>query len=187
MWQAFTRNGWTNFILVYIGIGTVDFFTWTWRRISILRSSSWDLRLIVVARNNGPPSLLYSGYQGQSVRGVTLTTHLHLAPRLKKEYSYTSTPPLGLHGLFLGELLKKAGLDLELPRRESTRTAQLHRRPFCVLRFTQQWTQDKDILSSLIFLFWIVLGPFNQGLTMGCKCDKNEKKQEIARNSGKIL
>ena len=28
----------------------------------------------------------------------------HLAPRLKEEYSYTSTPPLGLHGLFWGEL-----------------------------------------------------------------------------------
>jgi hypothetical protein len=27
----------------------------------------------------------------------------HLAPKLKKEYSYTSTPPLGLHGLFYGE------------------------------------------------------------------------------------
>jgi hypothetical protein len=24
----------------------------------------------------------------------------HLPPRLKKEYSYTPTPPLGLHGLF---------------------------------------------------------------------------------------
>jgi len=28
----------------------------------------------------GPPSLLYNGYQG-----VALTTHPHLAPRLKKE------------------------------------------------------------------------------------------------------
>ena len=28
----------------------------------------------------------------------------HLAPRLKKEYSYISTPPLGLRGLFEGEL-----------------------------------------------------------------------------------
>ena len=28
----------------------------------------------------------------------------HLAPMLKKEYSYTSTPPLGLRGLFWGEL-----------------------------------------------------------------------------------
>jgi len=27
-----------------------------------------------------------------------------LVPRLKKEYSYTSTPPLGLRGLFQGEL-----------------------------------------------------------------------------------
>jgi len=24
----------------------------------------------------------------------------HLAPRLKKEYNYTSTPPLGFRGLF---------------------------------------------------------------------------------------
>jgi len=38
--------------------------------------------------------------RGQSDRGVALTTHLHLAPRLKKEYSYTSAPSLGLHGLF---------------------------------------------------------------------------------------
>ena len=34
-----------------------------------------------------------------SGRGVTLTTHPYLAPRLKKEWSYTSAPPLGLHGL----------------------------------------------------------------------------------------
>jgi hypothetical protein len=31
-------------------------------------------------------------------------THPHLPPRLKKEQSYTSTPSLGLHGLFYGEL-----------------------------------------------------------------------------------
>ena len=31
-------------------------------------------------------------YSGQ---GMTLMTHPHLAPRLKKEYSYSSTPPLG--------------------------------------------------------------------------------------------
>ena len=35
--------------------------------------------------------------------GVALTTHLHIAPRLKKEYNYTSTPSLGLHGLLYGE------------------------------------------------------------------------------------
>jgi len=28
----------------------------------------------------------------------------HIAPRLKKVYSYISTPPLGLRGLFYGEL-----------------------------------------------------------------------------------
>jgi hypothetical protein len=31
---------------------------------------------------------------------VALATHPHIAPRLKKEYSYISTPPLGLRGLF---------------------------------------------------------------------------------------
>jgi len=36
----------------------------------------------------------------ESSRGVALNTHLHLASRLKKEYSYTSNPSLGLHGLF---------------------------------------------------------------------------------------
>jgi hypothetical protein len=36
--------------------------------------------------------------------GVALITHPHLAPRLRKEYSYTSTPPLGLHSLFQSEL-----------------------------------------------------------------------------------
>jgi len=38
--------------------------------------------------------------RGLSGRGVALTIHSHLAQILKKEYSYTSTPPLGLRALF---------------------------------------------------------------------------------------
>ena len=34
-------------------------------------------------------------------RGVDNLTHLE--PRLKKQQGYTSTPPMGLHGLFYGE------------------------------------------------------------------------------------
>jgi hypothetical protein len=50
----------------------------------------------------GPPSLLYNGY-GLSFPGVSsdrsvTTTQPHLAVMLKKEQSYTSTPPLDLHG-----------------------------------------------------------------------------------------
>ena len=41
---------------------------------------------------------------GKSGRGVALATHPHLAPRLRKEQSYTSTPPLGLRGVFWVEL-----------------------------------------------------------------------------------
>jgi hypothetical protein len=32
--------------------------------------------------------------------GVALTTNIHLAPRLRKERSYPSTPPLCFHSLF---------------------------------------------------------------------------------------
>jgi hypothetical protein len=39
-------------------------------------------------------------FSGIKRPGRGLTNHYHLAPMLKKEYSYTSTPPLGLHGLF---------------------------------------------------------------------------------------
>jgi len=52
----------------------------------------------------GSPSLPYNGYRvsfpevERPGRGVNHPSHL--APRLKKEWNYTSTPPLGLHGLF---------------------------------------------------------------------------------------
>ena len=38
--------------------------------------------------------------EGLSGRNMALTINPHQAPRLKKEKSYTSTSPLGLHGLF---------------------------------------------------------------------------------------
>ena len=43
------------------------------------------------------------------------TTRLHLAPRLKKEWSYTSTPSLALRGLlynelYLTDLIRKAAV-----------------------------------------------------------------------------
>jgi hypothetical protein len=61
----------------------------------------------------GPPSLLSYGYQGifpwgQSGRGVKPTTHLHLVPRSNNEWSYTSIPPIRLHGVVLS-LKRKYG------------------------------------------------------------------------------
>jgi len=38
--------------------------------------------------------------QGQSGRGVDLTTHSHPVPRVKKEQNCISTLPLGIHDLF---------------------------------------------------------------------------------------
>jgi hypothetical protein len=43
-------------------------------------------------------------FPGWNRPGVTLTTHLHLASRLKIDCIYTSTPHLGLLGVFYGEL-----------------------------------------------------------------------------------
>jgi len=47
-----------------------------------------------------------------SFPGVKREGRGHLAPRLKKEQSYTSTPPLGLRGLFWGELYLYLYIDV---------------------------------------------------------------------------
>jgi hypothetical protein len=49
------------------------------------------------------PSLLIQWVSGLFHGGRALTTNPHLGPRLKKEYSYTSSP-LCLHVLFWGNL-----------------------------------------------------------------------------------
>jgi hypothetical protein len=43
---------------------------------------------------------------------VKLTTHLHLVPRAKNEWSYTAIPPTRLHGVVLS--LKKAQVQFYL-------------------------------------------------------------------------
>jgi hypothetical protein len=51
----------------------------------------------------GPPSLIYMGtgsFPGVNWLGRDVNHPTHLALGLKKEYSYTSIPSLGLHGLF---------------------------------------------------------------------------------------
>jgi hypothetical protein len=51
---------------------------------------------------NGPgahPASYPMGTRGD--RGVKLTTHLHLVPRSKNAWSYTSTPRIHLHGMVL--------------------------------------------------------------------------------------
>jgi hypothetical protein len=44
-------------------------------------------------------SMVTGFFQGVNGRGVALTTHPNLAPRLKKEYGCTSSTPLGLCGM----------------------------------------------------------------------------------------
>jgi hypothetical protein len=61
-----------------------------------IKSRCGEAFLIRPDRPCGPPSLLYNRYRvftgGKSGHGVALTTHPHLAPRLKKEYSLTLLP-----------------------------------------------------------------------------------------------
>ena len=56
----------------------------------------------------GPPNLLYNGYRvfpgGEEAGTWHWPPTPHLALRLRKEYSYTSTPPMGLRRLFYGKL-----------------------------------------------------------------------------------
>jgi hypothetical protein len=49
----------------------------------------------------GPPSLLSRWYRRLFSQGMKLTTHLHLVSRPKNAWSYTSTPPISLHGVVL--------------------------------------------------------------------------------------
>ena len=59
-----------------------------------------------------PPTLLCTGYRvtfpGLKRPGRGFDHTPHLASRLKKEFCCTSTPPLGLYGLFHGEIDFKA-------------------------------------------------------------------------------
>jgi hypothetical protein len=51
----------------------------------------------------GPPNILYNGYRvfpGGKAAGAWIEHPPYLAPRSKKEWSKTSTPPLGFRGLF---------------------------------------------------------------------------------------
>ena len=61
-----------------------------------------------------PPSLLRNWYRVtfSGVKRPGRGVDTHLAPRLKKEYSYTSASPLGLRGLFYGELYLYIYLNL---------------------------------------------------------------------------
>jgi hypothetical protein len=82
-------------------IGVLGFDSW--RGLEFFSSSPRQDRLWV------PPSLLSNGYQrlfpwGKNGRGVKLTTHLHLLLRSKNEWSYSSTPPIRLHGVMLSQI-----------------------------------------------------------------------------------
>jgi hypothetical protein len=61
-----------------------------------LNPSTGNIFLTCLDQPSGLPSLLYNGFQviprSYGGQGVALTTHPPLEPRLKKEYSYASTP-----------------------------------------------------------------------------------------------
>jgi len=60
--------------------------------------SKYDQLQLISTMGTGSLSQWYSGHV------KALTTHSHLALRLKQEYSYNSTPPLGLYDMLYGKL-----------------------------------------------------------------------------------
>jgi hypothetical protein len=95
------RKGWKILILMFLKMVARDSVVGLATRYGLDGpgiESRWrrDLRTRP-DRPWGHNHLLYNGYR---VLPGVLTNHPHIAPRLKKEYSYTSTPSLGLRGLF---------------------------------------------------------------------------------------
>jgi hypothetical protein len=97
-----------------------------------------------------PPNLLSKGYQGlcpwgYSGRVVKLTTHLHLVPRSKNEWSYTSTPQYAFMAwclvkhtdnfTFIEQLLSLSS-PLSLPSHRIQAGAYMRSKPSCTPRKT---------------------------------------------------
>jgi len=78
---------------------------WTVRRSISGKDEIFRTRLV---RPFGPPSLLYNAHRfsflGIKRPGRGINHPPYLAPRLKKEYNYTATSPLGHYDMFKGEL-----------------------------------------------------------------------------------
>ena len=73
----------------------------------------------------GPPSLLYDGcrliFTGVKRPGRGIDHPPHLAPKLMKEYSYTSTPRSVLHAKFTYERLKLIRVGMNYPNVSAVR------------------------------------------------------------------
>jgi hypothetical protein len=74
------------YLLLFTGLSlpALSIFNWIY-----LSTSTWVFLYHCVMRD----------CNNSTYRGVASTTHSHLATRLKKEHSYTSTPSLGFLGL----------------------------------------------------------------------------------------
>ena len=100
--------------MLYVAIWYVSIRTVVMRvKEELLCSSSFTL----ITGPGAHPASYTTGtgsFPGVSGRSVAMTTNPHLAPRLKEEQSYTSTPPLGLRGLFWGELYLYLYLYLQI-------------------------------------------------------------------------
>jgi hypothetical protein len=99
-------------VFIVISLSTQSGIFWIYpRKITIRFPYGATLKLVIIFRP--PPSVMdytlcsvatQSNYESINIldgRGVRLTTDLHLVPRSKNEWSYTSTPPIRLHDVVL--------------------------------------------------------------------------------------
>ena len=129
MYHQFKSTGWEhNIIMTLEGteLESVSRIQLVQDRVGIAKSVQqhsivWSRDWTVQGSNPGGGEIFHScphrpwcsgytirtgSFRGQSDRGVALTTHPYLKPRLMKEQSYTSTLPPDLEGKFQGELLR---------------------------------------------------------------------------------
>jgi hypothetical protein len=64
-------------------------------------AENFSLHYRVQNGSGAHPASYTMGTRGSFLGSVTLSTHLHLVPRSKNEWSYTFTPPIRLHGVML--------------------------------------------------------------------------------------
>jgi hypothetical protein len=109
----------------------------------------------------GPPSLLYNGYRvftgGKGGRGVILTTHPLLVPRLRESWAIPPLTPWVLLGLLWGSLLLisvRGWVDFHAGRIKSMKNVNAKYAPFAILAYLKNRKLKRTACQHQIEIMW---------------------------------